>query len=78
MRKHSLSPLQGELLRMLSEAGEVSLACIRATLGVADEAEFSRQVASLRRIGLVEESVESSSGLPSLILTELGYQSLLR
>jgi hypothetical protein len=78
MRNLCLSVIQGELLRMLSGAGEGSLACIRATLGVADEAELSRQVASLRRIGLVEESVESSSGLPSLILIELGYLSLLR
>jgi hypothetical protein len=78
MRKFQLSPIQGELLRMLSEAGEENLACIRATLGVADDAEFSRQVATFRRLGLVDESVESSSGLISLVLTELGHEALLR
>jgi hypothetical protein len=63
---------------MLSEAGEENLACIRATLRPADKAEFARQVAGLRRLGLVEESVESSSGLASLLLTAAGREALRR
>jgi hypothetical protein len=45
MRKIGLSPFQCELLRMLSEAGEENLSCIRATLRGTEDADFSRQVA---------------------------------
>jgi hypothetical protein len=79
MRKLRLSPIQGELLRLLSEAGEENLECIRATLGIRNDAEeFAQEVASLRCAGFVADSVERSTGLPSLVLTRLGREVLIR
>jgi predicted transcriptional regulator len=76
VRKLRLSPLQSELLRLLSEAGEENLACIRSTLKPRDQEEFSRQVTGLRRLGLVVDSVEPSNQLPSLVLTAVGREAL--
>ena len=76
--KLQLSPLQGELLRMLSEAGEENLSCIRATLQDIDETQLGQQVDALCRIGLVQKSLEPHSGLPSLVITEAGIAALAR
>lgn len=77
MRKLRLSPFQGELLLLLSEAGEENLACIQATLGPIDDVEFTEQIAGLRGLGLVRDSVETGNDRPSLVLTALGHASVL-
>ena len=75
-RKFALTPLQGSIVQMLSEAGEENWSCVKATLKIEDDASLDEAIQELVRLDLVKRDFEPSTNLPSLVLTEKGHEAL--
>jgi len=73
-RKLKLSPLQGDLLLMLEEAGSETLGSALATLKPEDLEVFNRQVEKLIELGLIRR--EDFKGETELVLTERGAKAV--
>src|SRR5262245_51226941 len=74
-RKLALSPLQNRVLWTLEEAGEESIATVKATL-CADDETLDREIAALERFSFVQRATQASR--PSLVLTSRGHDALTR
>jgi hypothetical protein len=75
MRKIRLSPQQNRILCVLEEAGAETNRTVVATLrseGIFDERDFEKDVATLERLGYVQQEADS------LVLTKPGYAALSR
>ena len=75
MRKTKLTPLQNRIIWILEEAGEESMATVRATLhsqGEQDEDAIQTALDGLRLLDFVSLSGSSAS------LTEAGYAALTK
>lgn len=70
MHKIRLTQLEGEILRLLEEAGEETVACKQVTLKIGDDQALDSAITRLRHIGFILDS--SLSGRPSVFLTEAG------
>jgi predicted transcriptional regulator len=69
-RRLTLSPLQGDIVMMLEEAGGETVGTVIATLQPPDEAEFAAQVNGLVTLGLIRKEENN------LVLTEHGRIAL--
>jgi DNA-binding MarR family transcriptional regulator len=71
--KLALSPLQNRVLWVLEEAGEESIATVKATVR-ADDETLDREIAALERLAFVQRATQA--GRPSLVLTSRGRDAL--